>query len=249
MKYNPLLKQGFESLGTTGALGVGRVLFIQNNSSAATNSNLFWNNTLNRLGIGTDNPTYNLDIASNSNPGFNLSSSGSGGRTYTVFSTDATAGTIGPGFFTIFDQTNTRHLLSMSGDVTNMRADTYNLLRTTAGSLNLTLTGSGTGFGSYSLIVTNNTASIGGNKFSIFSVNASLHRFTIDSSGFTGIGVTSPSSRLDVAGDIEIPLANFYYFGDPNTNGSVRMSVSGDKFLIQRRQSGNWVTKRTFSIL
>src|SRR5690606_9535796 len=41
----------------------GSIIFVGSDLTyAEDNSNLFWNNTLNRLGIGTDNPSAALDV-------------------------------------------------------------------------------------------------------------------------------------------------------------------------------------------
>jgi hypothetical protein len=68
---------------------------------------------------------------------------------------------------------------------------------------------------------------------------------TVLKNGMVGIGPSSPSSTLDVAGDIETGGANALYFGDPSTNGSWRIIRSGTDLVCQRRVSGSWVTKIT----
>jgi len=65
--------------------------------------------------------------------------------------------------------------------------------------------------------------------------------------GDLGIGLTSPSSKVDVDGDIEIGSTDSFYLGDPNTNGSWRFTRSGNNFVVQRRESGSWNTKTTIS--
>ena len=248
MKYNPLIKKGFESLGAAGGLGIGQVLFIRNNSTASTNSNLYWNNTLNRLGIGTTNPQYNLDITSSGNPGFNLTSTGTGGKAFTIYSTN-NAASIGGGALTIFDNTTLKHLFTLYGTATNMIADEVNINRLTDGSFRLNFASLGTSSRSYGFIVTNGSASIGGGKFSLFDITGNQHRMILDSIGNFGIGISSPSSKLDVNGDVEIPTTNFVYYGDPTTNGSVRTGIVGTNFVIQTRVASVWTTKQTTSLL
>jgi hypothetical protein len=63
--------------------------------------------------------------------------------------------------------------------------------------------------------------------------------------GELGIGTRTPTSKLDVNGDIEVGSGNEFYFGDPNTDGSWRINRSGNNLVFQRRESGSWVTKDT----
>lgn len=62
-----------------------------------------------------------------------------------------------------------------------------------------------------------------------------------------GIGTASPSSKLDVNGDVEIGDANAYYLGDPTTDGSWRITRIGDDLLMQQREAAVWNTKQTIS--
>jgi hypothetical protein len=65
------------------------------------------------------------------------------------------------------------------------------------------------------------------------------------STDMVGIGVAAPSSKLDVAGDIEIGDSNYHYYGDPSTNGSWRVCRSGANLIYQRLITGTWTTKLT----
>ncbi|MEQ9262660.1 MAG: hypothetical protein RLP14_05825 [Owenweeksia sp.] len=56
-----------------------------------------------------------------------------------------------------------------------------------------------------------------------------------------GLGTLQPSSKLDVAGDIEVGLNDRVIFGDPSTDGSFRLRVSGNEIITEKRESGNWV--------
>ncbi|MBD99476.1 MAG: hypothetical protein CMO34_06505 [Verrucomicrobia bacterium] len=65
----------------------------------------------------------------------------------------------------------------------------------------------------------------------------------IEGTGNVGIGVLSPSSGLDVNGDIETGSTNAFYFGDPTTDGSWRIVRDGNDLSFERRETGSWVFK------
>ena len=77
---------------------------------------------------------------------------------------------------------------------------------------------------------------------SIGSVNPNSAFFTS-----IGLNVTSPSSALDVSGDIELGDSDAIVLGDPNTDGSWRIIRNGNDLVFQRRESAAWVTKQTIS--
>jgi hypothetical protein len=68
--------------------------------------------------------------------------------------------------------------------------------------------------------------------------------FTDASADKVGIGTSSPTSKLDIAGDAEISSDKAYYFGDPTTNDTWRIVRSGNNLEIQRRESGSYVAKQ-----
>lgn len=72
-------------------------------------------------------------------------------------------------------------------------------------------------------------------------------KMSLTGGGALGIGTTSPSSQLDVVGDAEVGSGNYVYWGDPSTNGSWRIGRSGNNLVMERRESGSWVTKSTVS--
>lgn len=245
MRYNALLRAGFEQTGveTTLTPPIEEAVTFVASGKLNTVSNLTYKVATNRLGIGTDNPSANLHVRHTATASVDIESTGTSGRRYTIFSTDSAA-SIGGGFLSIFDNSNSVHAVSLNGTTSTWRVP----IVMNYGNPTLSLNSTGAGGRGYSIISTNNTSSAGGGRFIINDGIASSIRLTIDSTGNTGLGTTSPSSKLDVSGDIEVGAANWFYYGDPNTNGSTRMGVSGTNFVIQARQSGSWVTKQTFSI-
>jgi hypothetical protein len=62
----------FNGKFTLPALTSGSVLFSDGTTIAQDNTQLFWDDTNNRLGIGTNAPAYNLDILSSATPVFRI---------------------------------------------------------------------------------------------------------------------------------------------------------------------------------
>ena len=72
------------------------------------------------------------------------------------------------------------------------------------GGVAIDLNNTGTGGDSFLLMSTNDSASIGGGKFSIF--NGISHRFVINSAGNVGIGNDNPVRELDITGSGNVYL-------------------------------------------
>jgi hypothetical protein len=60
-------------------------------------------------------------------------------------------------------------------------------------------------------------------------------------------GVTIGAAPTNEPGAGSLALDTDLYFGDPATDGSWRITISGDDMLIQQRESGSWNTKDTIS--
>ena len=60
------------------------------------------------------------------------------------------------------------------------------------------------------------------------------------------IGTTDePISDIVLSGKVQTASDAFFYIGDSGTDGSWRIGRSGNNMVMERRESGNWVTKQT----
>lgn len=59
-------------------------------------------------------------------------------------------------------------------------------------------------------------------------------------------GGTGATTAAQAAINLGIATSNTVYFGDANTNGSWRITTSGNNLVIERRESGSWVEKGAF---
>lgn len=217
-------------------------------------------NTGRRLGIGTDNPMNIVDIrAITADDGLIISNSS--GVLHSLIGTSGGGGRIrledNAGTTDIFavndvlsshDFLNTGRRFGIGTDnplnIVDIHAITANdglTISNSSGGNQEVLLATGTNGGRLRL---RNTA---GNTDLVF-INA--HDATDDffnTGNNMGIGTTTPTSKLDVNGDVEIGSSNAYYLGDPTTDGSWRIIRSGDDLLMQQRESGTWNTKQTIS--
>ncbi len=77
--------------------------------------------------------------------------------------------------------------------------------------------------------------------------NTRTNRIGIYNDGKVAIGNITPTSFLDVNGDVEILSTAAYYYGDPTTNGSYRTKISGSDLIVETRVAGVWTTKINLS--
>src|SRR3990167_10079895 len=101
----------------------GSVVFIKNNDLAQDNSNLFWDDTNNRLGIGTTSPDALLDIEGTTTAAQIIKNTGAGAVTLTG---DANRTGAGQGLFGIqgyWDGTRVGLINFITGDDTTNKDD------------------------------------------------------------------------------------------------------------------------------
>ena len=55
------------------------------------------------------------------------------------------------------------------------------------------------------------------------------------------------SSGGSSSGSVTITTGNYLYFGDPSTNGSWRIYISGANLVVEKREGGIWVEKSAFT--
>lgn len=169
--------------GGTGVNGIatGAIPFGQGatNLRVGTSTNLFWDNTNSRLGVGTSTPTNPLTLPAGSNAlpslSFGDTQTGITRRSANAFAT-VNAGNYGFNFF--------------SGSVQSDTAGGIDILTSTptVTSPNIVPNRSDT------------TTGIGGASGTLSLITAGVSRLFLDNAGNVGIGTTSPFARLSIAG-------------------------------------------------
>ena len=74
---------------------------------------------------------------------------------------------------------------------------------------------------------------------------ANYASFTVGATGDLTVNPTGGDLLLN--GDMEIRSTDAYYLGDQATDGSWRFVRSGNDLVVERRESGSWVTKQTIA--
>jgi hypothetical protein len=194
------------SNGGTGlsTLTSGQLLIGSGINPITQSPNLIWNNTSNRLGIGTPSPQYTLDVNGTINA---TSFRGNGSSISNLNATYISSGVLsvsngGTGLSTL---TSGQILI---GDGTNSIKQTPNLVwDNTSNRL-----GIGTPSPQYTLdvngsinateIYKNGVVFTGGSKWSLYGTSGAIFY----NSGVVGIGLTNPSNtyKLEVGGDVKI---------------------------------------------
>ena len=169
------------SKGGTGnsSYTAGSVIFSDGTNLGQSNTNLFWDNTNGRLGIGTNTPTSRLNIA------------GGGVKLVTGFGNSTNRPSLNT---SIIGNYEIRGVGSISGNAQNDLADD-GFLRLSAGG--------GTSVSSQSSIDISGFSTVADMSNNIVMRTVGTERMKIDNSGNVGIGITSPTEKLEVSGNIK----------------------------------------------
>lgn len=254
--YNPLLSSNFETKALAfSPLLSGGVIYANGNNSLQTSPNLYFNSSSNYLGIGTNNPDFAVHLktitgGSSRNAGvrFDMGTTSD----MTVCAAGASFGNAG---LAILDRNLAlRFKFSETGNFgIGLLSPTRALEIRGAG--NAAFTVGSTSAGGRIYLFSSNASAFGGwsgaGSFSMNDLSASAVRWSVSSQGNlrVGPGETNNQTKLDVDGAIQLKNTEYVYFGAPNTNGSVRIGISGTDFVTEIRVAGEWVTKGTVSLL
>ena len=194
------------SYGGTGlsTYSLGQIFFGAT-SNFGQSSNLYWDNTNNRLGLGTSTPSYTLDIApSSTNVISRVLASGSNSNAYSIYTSNNAinnpvtlyVGSLGSSVGALIGTYTNSDLVFGTNNQTNiMRFNTSGILSVPTLNLTnaLTVPYGGTG-------LTSLTAGYipYGNGTSAFSSSSNL--FWDGTNNRLGIGTSSPANTLDVRG-------------------------------------------------
>jgi hypothetical protein len=214
--------------GTATAFTAGSVVFAgASGVYSQDNANLFWDNTNDRLGIGTTSPASKLDVSGAiraTGTGATISANAAvidyvAGTTTRLISYGPNTTTAGAiqfvGLSSNASAGDIRAVIDSSGNVGIGTSSPSDKLQVTGGILRVENTlGYGatmlntSGMGMYmTLADQGNSSAVGTNNGSLIFYNSgnTTERMRIDSSGNVGIGTTAPSSKLNVLdGDIEV---------------------------------------------
>jgi hypothetical protein len=66
---------------------------------------------------------------------------------------------------------------------------------------------------------------------------------TVASNGAVTFNAVGTGASFNFSDDIVLDSTKYFYIGSATVDGSWRIGIGGDNLIIQKRESGNWVTK------
>lgn len=134
---------------------------------------------------------------------------------------------------------------SVSFDVTGGSGPAFTMGVDNSSSDQLTIS-SGGALGSNNIFSASSTQQTLGSTNASVILNQSGYSILHADDAEVNVGVTA--NQVDITNaSVTVESAFAMYFGDPATDGTWRMIRSGSNFLVQRRESGSYVTKQTFT--
>ncbi|EQC49093.1 hypothetical protein M899_2680 [Bacteriovorax sp. BSW11_IV] len=206
------------------------------------------------VGIGTTAPTQKLEVSGavkatsfigdgSQLTGINADSSSNNGDTIITSDADANGG----GDIIFKTGTSTRMTVKNNGMIgvgtSTPSKDIHIAASGTTSGPGIRLQNTNTNGADFQMVVTADGHGSGANKFIIHDNNSSTARLTVDGTGNVGIGVVSPTSKLEVAGSIKAEgmnittgqitssyAGNFIPMNVENTSGYSHIRVNGTEF-------------------
>jgi hypothetical protein len=171
------------------------------------------------IGILTNTPTNTLQIGSNVATGWAGNALLLGGATNNLAFTDVT----------------THYQVNCSGSLGFYRYATLQLYLTAAGNVGI---GTNAPASKLHVIATTEQLRLGYDATYYTS-------FTVNNAG--DLTIAPSGANLAVTADVDVPSNKSFYLGAPATDGTWRITRSGNNLLMERRESGAYVTKQTIA--